>query len=271
MSTAAARPEALFLPEGQETFVPTVGAVGPWSPQFLHGGAVAALFAGRLAPADQTAARLTVEMLAPVPFGPLQLRIEPPTGGRRVRRVRATLLADGRPVASASTVTVVRTTLDLPAAALVHDDPFRDVPAPDLSSPGPVEVAAMGWENFHTVAAATKRLRVPSDPDGTHQWVGLTVPVVAGTTLQGIEVAAAAADFASEAVHRRLPFTEWSFVNAELTLHLARQPVGSWIGMNSSAVIQPYGTAIVSTQLFDAGGRVGQSASTLVVERRVGV
>ena len=77
-----------------------------------------------------------------------------------------------------------------------------------------------------------------------------------------------AADFASEAVHRRLPFTEWSFMNADLTLHLARAPIGTWVGMNTSAVIQPFGTGIASTQLFDAAGRVGQSVSTLVVEPR---
>ena len=112
--------------------------------------------------------------------------------------------------------------------------------------------AVIGWENFHSTAVATRRLRLASDPAHSHQWVALTVPVVAGDEIRGTEIAAAAADFASEAMHRRLPFTEWSFMNADLTLHLARPPVGTWIGMNTSAVIERVGTGIASTELFDA-------------------
>jgi Thioesterase-like superfamily len=226
------------------------------------------LFAGQLTPDDRTLARLTVELLGPVPFAPLRLELSDVEGGRRVQRRRAQLTADGKRVATAMSVSVLQTELDMPADALAHDDPFRDVPTPDLTTVPPGLAEVIGWENFHSTAVATKRLRVADDPTNSHQWVALTVPVVAGTALRGTEIAAAAADFASEAMHRRLPFTEWSFMNADLTLHLARPPVGAWIGMNTSAVIQGVGTGIASTQLFDAAGRVGQSVSTLVVERR---
>jgi hypothetical protein len=268
MSALPGRVEALFRPGGEATFVPTVGAVGPWNPDVLHGAAVAALFAGQLTPADRTLARLTVEMLGPVPFVPLRLELGDAEGGRRVQRRRAELTADGARVASAMSVSVVQNEFDVPAEALDHDDPFRDVPTPDLTSIPPGLAEVIGWENFHSTAVATKRLRVEGDPTNSHQWVALTVPVVAGTAIRGTEIAAAAADFASEAMHRRLPFTEWSFMNADLTLHLARPPVGTWIGMNTSAVIEGVGTGIASTQLFDASGRVGQSVSTLVVEPR---
>lgn len=268
MSTPPDRVEALFLPDGDATFVPTVGAIGPWSPDVLHGAAVAALFAGRLTPEDRTLGRLTVELLGPVPLAPLRLELGDVEGGRRVQRQQAVLTVDGRRVASATSVTVVQTELDMPADALAHDDPFSDVPIPDLSRVPPGLADVIGWENFHSTAVATKRLRLADDPTNSHQWVALTIPVVAGTAIRGTEIAAAAADFASEAMHRRLPFTQWSFMNTDLTLHLARPPIGTWIGMNTSAVIQGVGTGIASTQLFDAAGRVGQSVSTLVVERR---
>ena len=268
MSETPGGVEALFLLDGHATFVPTVGAVGPWNPDVLHGAAVAALFAGQLTPADRTLGRLTVELLAPVPFAPLRLEVSAVEGGRRIQRRQAVLTVDGTRVASAMSVTVLRTELDIPTDALDHDDPFRDVPTPDLSTVPPELAAVIGWENFHSTAVATKRLRLASDPAHSHQWVALTLPVVAGDEIRGTEIAAAAADFASEAMHRRLPFTEWSFMNTDLTLHLARPPVGTWIGMNTSAVIERVGTGIASTQLFDAAGRVGQSVSTLVVERR---
>ena len=95
--------EALFVPDGDHTFVPTTGAVGPWNRDVLHGAAVAALFAGRLTPTDRLLGRLTVELLAPVPFAPLQLDDQ---HGRR-RSTRATAAGDaerrgarrgGRPV-----------------------------------------------------------------------------------------------------------------------------------------------------------------------------
>ena len=261
--------EALFVPDGDHTFVPTTGAVGPWNRDVLHGAAVAALFAGRLTPTDRMLGRLTVELLAPVPFAPLQLDISPSEGGRRVQRQRATLTAAGRIVASAQSVTVLRADLDLPAAATANPDPFASVPAPSLIGADPALADVIGWENFHSTAVATRHLRSTDAPGGTHQWIALTVPVVAGTPIQGTENAAAAADFASEAVHRRLPFTEWSFMNADLTVHLTRAPIGSWVGIGTAAVVDAAGGGIASTQLFDEAGRVGQSASTLVVEPRV--
>ncbi len=137
-----------------------------------------------------------------------------------------------------------------------------------MTAADPALADVIGWENFHSTAVATRHLRSPDAPGGTHQWIALTVPVVAGTPIQGTEIAAAAADFASEAVHRRLPFTEWSFMNADLTVHLTRAPIGGWVGIGTAAVVDAAGGGIASTQLFDAAGRVGQSASTLVVERR---
>ena len=57
-------------------------------------------------------------------------------------------------------------------------------------------------------------------------------------------------------------------MNADLTVHLTRAPIGGWVGIGTAAVVDAAGGGIASTQLFDAGGRLGQSASTLVVERR---
>src|SRR6187431_1444956 len=183
MSTLPGRVEALFLRDGEAAFVPTVAAIGPWNPDVLHGAAVAALFAGQLTPDDRTLARLTVELLGPVPFARLRLELSDVEGGRRVQRRHAQLTADGRHVATAVSVTILQTELDIPADALAHNDPFRDVPTPDLTTVAPGLAEVIGWENFHSNAVATKRLRVADDPSNSHQWVALTVPVVAGTAI----------------------------------------------------------------------------------------
>lgn len=110
--------DALFQPRNQSGFLPTAAAVGPWDPSIVHGAAVAALFAGQLAPTDSTLARLTIEILAPVPFTLLHLERSELAGGTRVRRQDATLNADGRTVATARAVVVRQSTIDLPDKAL---------------------------------------------------------------------------------------------------------------------------------------------------------
>ena len=56
----------IFLRDGA-TYVPTVAAIGPWRPDALHGSAVAALIAHLLDRNDSTMARLTIDLVKPVP------------------------------------------------------------------------------------------------------------------------------------------------------------------------------------------------------------
>ncbi|HEY8059562.1 MAG TPA: hypothetical protein VID94_12455, partial [Acidimicrobiales bacterium] len=102
----------------------------------------------------------------------------------------------------------------------------------------------------------------------THAWIRLAVPVVEGTEVRGVELAVVAADYAQAAVNRQLSMADWSFRNAEQTLHLSREPVGPWIGMRCESVVQPVGEGFNAADLFDTDGRVGRSAAALVVERR---
>ena len=146
-------PEALFLPDGAR-HVPTDAARGPWNPDWLHGAAVAGLLAGALEDPDRVLARLTVDLLAPVPMEPLTVRTGPPAGGRRVRRQSAEVLAGARPVARGHSVTVRRTALDLPEGALDHGSPFDPAAAPPLEHPHPGARRRVGWASFDTCAVA---------------------------------------------------------------------------------------------------------------------
>ena len=259
--------EALFFPEGG-TLVPTSAAVGPWSKDALHGGAVAALFAGQLTPPDRTLARVTVELLAPVPNAPLTLEVHPSAGGARVQRQEAVLSCDGRAVASGRSVTIVRGELDLPPEVLDHPSPFDPAAAPSLHEPNQQAADKVGWESFDSEAIAIDFLRGTGDRTAVHQWTRLLLPVVAGTEILGTEMAAVAADYAAMATSRRLDHRAWSYRNAELTLHLSRAPVLPWVGTRADSVVQPVGAGFSTTDLFDAAGRLGRSACALVVERR---
>ena len=65
--------DAIFLPDGPR-FVPTELARGPWTPEAQHGGPPAALLARTLerepGAEGMLVARLTVELLRPVPIAP---------------------------------------------------------------------------------------------------------------------------------------------------------------------------------------------------------
>ena len=90
---------ALFRLDGDPargaTVVPTPLARGPWSADALHGGAVASLFA-TLGEAHDTehvpfVARLTVELMYPVPLAPMRVEVTTLRPGRVVEWVGARL------------------------------------------------------------------------------------------------------------------------------------------------------------------------------------
>src|SRR5690606_9066695 len=89
--------DALFLPRPDGTLLATDLTRGPWDPGAQHGGAPAALIGRaieRTGPGEgMRVARVTMELLRPVPIGPLRLETEVVRPGRRVQLVAARLWA----------------------------------------------------------------------------------------------------------------------------------------------------------------------------------
>src|SRR2546422_4640604 len=101
-----ARYGALFERDG-DRYVPTPLTRGPWDPRAMHGGAPSALFAHVCETHDPGpagfVARLTVELLRPVPLTPLTLRARTIRPGRKVQWLEtAPLDADQRGMARAT-------------------------------------------------------------------------------------------------------------------------------------------------------------------------
>lgn len=258
----------LFERDGAR-LVPTDHARGPWRPDALHGGAVAALLASAIDVPGWTPVRVVVDLLAPARATPMTLSATPPEGGKRVVRQTVTLLDGETPVARARCLAVRRTELDLPEGTSGHAEPFAGVPVPDLSRPRPGTRDAIGWDCFDSTAVSVRTLR--SAELGANRvglWINLLVPVVAGEPTPPIARVAAAADYGSSATSVMLPFDRWSFMNAELTLHLSREPAGPWAGVVSAGVVQPTGCGLGTATLHDSAGFLGRSAQALVVEAR---
>jgi hypothetical protein len=257
---------ALFHRDG-DLVVPTELARGPWRPDALHGGAVAALLASALDLPGRTPVRVTFDLLSSVPCAPLRLLVTSPEGGERVARQTVTLLHGDTEVATAQCLAIRHADLDLPPTPQ-PPDPFDGVDVPDLTRTRPKVAEMVGWSCFDSDAISARTLPAELPAYAMGIYVKLLVPVIAGEPTPSISRAAAAADYASSSLAGGMSFDSWSFMNADLTLHLSRIPADDWIGLAGTAVIDPNGSGLSVAQLFDPNGRLGQSIQSLVVEAR---
>jgi hypothetical protein len=76
-----------------------------------------------------------------------------------------------------------------------------------------------------------------------------------------------AADFCN-GTSPALDFREWTFINADLTVSMAREPVGEWILLDAECWIGPDGAGLSIARIADSGGYFGRAAQSLVVEKR---
>src|SRR5262249_6497741 len=92
-------PTAFYLLVGGGRFESTAATAGPWSAGSQHGGPPSALLArafDQLEPdPNQRLARLTVEILRPVPVAPLTVTARIVRPGRRVTLLEGSLMVDG--------------------------------------------------------------------------------------------------------------------------------------------------------------------------------
>ncbi len=252
-------------------------ARGPWDPMHCHGGPVSALLARACEriespDVDWQITRLTVELTRPVPVErPLRLAAEVERPGRKVSVVAASLSdADGVEVAKVRALRVRRRDFPLP----VHPTALPSLTGDAQDAPR----VAMSWATdgdgiaFHSHSAEHRAVAGSWDEPGPMSlWVRLTTVLVDGEALSGVQRAVAAADFGN-GVSSAIDYERFLFINPDLTVHLARPPVGEWIGMVSHS---RYGTdtdssgaGFAESELYDADGRVGRSVQSLFVEPR---
>ena len=92
-------PVALYEPDG-DALVATGLTRGPWNPDHQHAGPPAALLARAIERASGIAAgqtaRLSFDILGPIPIGRMEIETRVLRAGRRVEQIEATLAADGK-------------------------------------------------------------------------------------------------------------------------------------------------------------------------------
>lgn len=260
--------EPLYLPSGAD-FVPSEHTRGPWDPRHQHGGAVAALVARaveRTAGPEFALTRLTLELMRPVPLERLAVDIAVPRPGRRVLGITVSLSAGDLEVEVVRAHAVAVRCSDLPTGE--GHATFLE-PGPEAG-----EVRPFGFSGdedqpaFHRTGMEVRWVDGGGDrPGPATAWFRLRRPVVGDEEPSGVQRAAAAADFGN-GISWVLPFDGWIFLNPDLTLHLARPPAGEWIGLDARTLPSDQGMGLAESVVYDAEGRLGRAAQSLLLERR---
>jgi hypothetical protein len=240
-------------------------ARGPWDDNAQHGGAPAALLARafeRAVPRDDglVFARLTYELMRPVPLGQLQVSCELVRPGKRVQ------LLDGS-ITTPEGVEVVRARAVRVRAAGIDAGASEPVP-PGPAGGRPNDFRRGELERFPTDAMEIVFVRGGFyDLGPSTAWFRLREPLVGGEVPSGLQRLAAAADFPN-GIATEVPWGEYVFINPDLTLYVFREPVGEWICLDARMIVVDGGAGFSEAVLYDERGRVGRSLQSLYVAPR---
>jgi hypothetical protein len=120
---------------------------------------------------------------------------------------------------------------------------------------------------FAATAMQMRWLDDPWRPGPCRVWMRPRVALLPGRPLSPLARAAAVTDFGN-GVSASLPFDRFLFINADLVLHLWREPRGEWMGLDARTILHPGGSGLAESVLHDEHGPIGRSFQTLVVAHR---
>jgi hypothetical protein len=210
-------------------------------------------------------ARLTIELLRPVPLQPLGVRSRFARPGKKVQLVEASLFAGEVEVARCTGLRVRRAAVPLPSDLPTIAPP----PGPTSGvASQPPWARAVTYDAFHNRAVEHRFVAGTFEAPGpATDWIRLRVPLVAGEPTSPLSRVAAAADFGN-GVSWVLPRAEgYVFINPDLTITLHRHPEGEWVCLDAVTHAGPNGSGLAESRLFDATGLIGHAAQILLIER----
>jgi hypothetical protein len=250
---------AFYLPMDEDRFESTEWTRGPWDAGTQHAGPPAALL-GRaveaMARPRMRVARLTFDIARPVPIAPLTVTTSTVREGRSVMVIQAAI----EPYMRCTALLIRTADGEVPQAGTVaapqldgaEDKPFFPVPY------------RVGYHTAMEVrfTAGSFLQRGPATA-----WLRMRVPLVEGEQPSPLTRVLVAAD-SGNGVSNVLDFGEYLFVNADLTVHLLRYPLGEWVCLDAATSIDGCGIGLADTALHDEHGHIGRSAQSLYVARR---
>lgn len=256
---------AYFIRVGEHRFLPQRSCAGAWNPEELHVSPVNGLLMHELerwlserAGDSKLVTRISSDYLGVVGFGECDVRWEVLRPGRAVELVEGVLSQNGRAalrarvwrLSAGDTSTVQGGELD---------------PLPPVEAGSAFDLSTV-WPGDYIASLDMRAVSGPS-PGRTTAWITTPLQIVDGEPTTDLAHFVLLVDTSNGIAVRRPP-EEWQFPNVDLTIHLFRQPEGTWVGFDTRVTFGPVGHGLTSTELYDARGHVGRAAQTLLVRRR---
>lgn len=244
-------------------FDSSAATAGPWDSRLQHAGPPSALLARALEGCEprpeMRIARVSVDILRPVPIETLSVRAHVSRPGRRVDLVQGVLEAGGREVLRGTAWRLA--TSEAPATS----EPENPPPLPPAQGePTWAGAHVDGYMRAIEWRFASGAFEVPGPAQA---WARPRVPLVAGEETSPLCSLLTVADSGS-GLGAELDPREWTFLNTDLTVLLHRQPVGAWTCLEARTTIDPDGIGMAETVLSDEYRRLGRGLQTLLISRR---
>jgi hypothetical protein len=259
------KPAAFYLPQGDDTFVPTTATVGPWDPALQHGGPPAALLGRAIESlggrSDVRVSHFSLDFLSALPLAPMTVRAGVERAGKRIELATATVLIGGRPVLRAAAWRLAIGAGRSPGVGLEDAPP----PMPEHESRDFFEgVRTFGYgESLEwRFVSGGFRVRGPATV-----WSRLRIPLVPNEAPSPLARLLAMVDSAN-GVSWEVDFSKYMFVPVNLTVSITRSPEDEWVGMQAITALAGDGVGTTRARLFDTRGYVGEALQTLFVARR---
>ena len=243
--------------------VPRPEARSPWSPDMLHGRHLAGLAARTVEASgpdpEMVPARLTIDLFRSAPMEPIELHHRIRRDGRRVRVDEVTAVVAGREVAATTVVLLragdepdgrvwTRSDWEVPHPEAITDD----LPEPSVSLMRIVPVGGRGFGTYGQKAV----------------WLRDDHSLFDDEEVTPFQRAAMASDFVSPLGNSG--DEGLGYINADITLHMGRLPVGEWSGIEVGSHVARSGVSVTRSDLFDLTGAFGFAEACAVANPRMG-
>lgn len=262
-------PDACYTPVDARTLRASALTRGPWHPEHQHAGPPTALVCRAVEQAAAEhglthVARLTANIIRPVPLGELVVEVMTDYVGRNAGHFSAHLLAHGKEVGRFTALVQRETPVALPAGLPGH--PLPGAPRTPQDSPAaafPFGQKEIGYASLVETRIAAGRLW--NGPCAV--WFRMRRPLLADELPSPAQRVAVAAD-SGNGISAVLDWQRYSFVNSDLTINLLRRPHGEWICLEARTCLDAGGGGLAESALYDEQGLIGRATQSLAVRAR---
>ncbi|HEY5822381.1 MAG TPA: thioesterase family protein [Propionibacteriaceae bacterium] len=262
-SAAPADETSYYRRIGPGRFRPSAHTEGAWQPGEQHMAPVSGIVVHAIEQflsadprlAELQLARITFEILGMIAADDFDVVVEVVRPGRTIALVEATLVVGGRPVIRARAWCLSRQDTSSVAGGM-----------PDVMARPDATQAWAGttvWSGGFISSVQVHPLP-GGEPGRTRAWLRTEIDLVADEPASDLARFLGLVDTAN-GIGVRQPPTEWMFPNVDLSVHLYRQPRGSWVGLDSSVIFGSDGVGLTTTTLHDLDGPVGRAEQILTV------